>query len=517
MLLDRHKNKIRTAQQVRDLIGDHSRPNTVALCHGVFDVVHPGHMRHLAYARSHCDVLVVSVTSDRYVDKGPYRPHVPEELRVANVSMYDIVDYVVLNDAEKPLDLIRLLQPNFYAKGFEYSETARPGHTIEEAVVVAEYGGEVMFTPGDFVRSSSVLLEAHPPDIRYDRLKMVMDSAGVRFDHLYQVVQSFPTKHVHVVGDVIVDALVHVDVVGGPTKTPTISVRRGREECFVGGSGVVAMHLAAAGATVYLGTVVGADHDGEFVLDELESASVQVEAVVDNARPTTRKEAIVSEGYRLLKIDTVDNRSISDAQLDQLRASVSSFCFLRGSAVVYSDFRHGIFNQRTVPVLVDVLRGKKVLKVADSQVASRWGNIADFTGFDLITPNEREARFVLADQDSGVRPLASKMYDAANCGVLMMKMGERGVLTCTSGNHEDATSFFVLDSFADHVVDPVGAGDALLAYATLAATVDNRPAVASILGSMAAGCACELDGNLPITPEYVCGKIDKAREECGDR
>ena len=147
-------------------------------------------------------------------------------------------------------------------------------------------------------------------------------------------------------------------------------------------------------------------------------------------------------------------------------------------------------------------------------MASRWGNIAEFTGFNLITPNEREARFVLADQDSGVRPLASKMYDAADCEVLMMKMGERGVLTCTAADHEDAGSFFVLDSFADRVIDPVGAGDAFLAYATLAMLIDDRPAVASILGSMAAGCACEFDGNLPVATEYVVSKIDAAQEEC---
>ena len=69
-------------------------------------------------------------------------------------------------------------------------------------------------------------------------------------------------------------------------------------------------------------------------------------------------------------------------------------------------------------------------RVADSQVASRWGNITEFSGFDLITPNEREARFALADQDSGIRPLASALYDAAKCKLLILKLGDRGVLTC---------------------------------------------------------------------------------------
>ena len=73
---------------------------------------------------------------------------------------------------------------------------------------------------------------------------------------------------------------------------------------------------------------------------------------------------------------------------------------------------------------------RRGFRVADSQVASRWGNILEFKGFDLITPNEREARFALADQDSGVRPLAAKLHEEADCKTVILKLGDRGVLTC---------------------------------------------------------------------------------------
>ena len=127
--------------------------------------------------------------------------------------------------------------------------------------------------------------------------------------------------------------------------------------------------------------------------------------------------------------------------------------------------------------------------------------------FDLITPNEREARFALADQDSGIRPLASGVYDAAQCKLLILKLGERGVLACRNSNHESLDSFFVIDSFVDNLVDAVGAGDALLAYATLAMLVAKNDAVATILGAIAAACECECDGNVPISTENVRSKI----------
>jgi sugar/nucleoside kinase (ribokinase family) len=148
------------------------------------------------------------------------------------------------------------------------------------------------------------------------------------------------------------------------------------------------------------------------------------------------------------------------------------------------------------------------LRVADSQVATRWGNILDFQGFDLITPNEREARFALGDQDSIVRPLALNLYCQARCRFLILKLGERGIITYRAPD-PNVRSFFTVDSFADHVVDAVGAGDALLAYASLALVATGCPVIASILGSVAAALACERDGNTPIDREALLSRLDR--------
>jgi bifunctional ADP-heptose synthase (sugar kinase/adenylyltransferase) len=277
----------------------------------------------------------------------------------------------------------------------------------------------------------------------------------------------------------------------------------GRDD-YIGGAAIVAEHLRAAGADVTFSTVLGNDALKDFVLAGLAKSGVMCRPVIDSTRPTTQKNAIVAGGYRLLKIDTLDSRSISDETLASLCESISA---TPGDAVVFSDFRHGIFNRRTIPRLISAIpRG--LYKVADSQVASRWGNITEFKEFDLITPNEREARFAIGDQDSGIRPLASTLYDAARCKTLILKLGERGVLTCRSADHESLDSYIVVDSFAERVVDAVGAGDALLAYATLGKLATGSDSVATILGSIAAACACELDGNVPVTPANVVRKID---------
>jgi cytidyltransferase-like protein len=503
-LLDRYRHKIKSAQELRDIIGSRPRNKSVIMCHGVFDVVHPGHIRHLLYAKSKADLLIASITADHHITKGVHRPHVPQDLRAVNLAAFEVVDYVVIDKNPTPLENIRLIEPDYFAKGFEYTATGMPAKTAEEAEVVGAYGGEIIFTPGDIVYSSSNLIDLAPPAIKLEKLQILMERNGITFDKLRRTLDAMEGHQVHVVGDTIVDSYTHCAMVGGNTKTPTMSVLFERKVDYVGGAGIVAKHLAAAGGRVTFSTVLGEDSYRDFVIDDLRGANIEVNAVIDRSRPTVNKNAIVVGGYRLLKVDTLDNRSISDQILEDITRSVRD---VPTDAVVFSDFRHGLFNRRTIPQLVRALPDR-CFRVADSQVASRWGNITDFQGFDLITPNEREARFALGDQDSGIRPLASNLYDAARCRLLILKLGERGVLACCSADHESLDSFFVIDSFVDRLVDAVGAGDALLAYATLAMLAVGDAGIATILGSMAAALECECDGNIPVTADDLRSKID---------
>lgn len=473
------------------------------MCHGVFDLVHPGHIRHLVYAKEKADILVASLTADVHITKASYRPFVPQELRALNLAALEMVDYVIIDPNPTPIDHICRLQPDYFAKGYEYVDGGLHPKTQQEVDALQQYGGEILFTPGDIVYSSSHLIESGPPDIAIEKLMALMEAEGLGFHRLRQILEQFEGLEVHVVGDTIVDSLTYTTMIGGMTKTPTPSVRFDSRVDYVGGAAVVAKHLRSAGAEVKFSTVLGEDALKDFVLDDLASAGVEVLPIIDHTRPTTHKNAYVCGDYRLLKVDTLDNRSISDLQAEHIVANMTK---APARAVVFSDFRHGIFNRRTIPTLTQAIP-KGAFRVADSQVASRWGNILEFKGFDLLTPNEREARFALADQDTGVRPLAAKLHEELQCNTIILKLGDRGLLTSRNGREGDPRSFFVVDSFVERVVDAVGAGDALLAYATLSMLVDPSEVAASILGSLSAALECEAEGNVPIGPEDVLRKL----------
>ncbi len=501
--------KIKTVDELRKIIGPRPREKKVIMCHGTFDVVHPGHLRHLMYAKTKADILIASLTADAHIAKAHFRPYVPQDLRAINLAAFEIVDYVVIDPNPTPHENLRILQPDYFAKGYEYVDGGLHPKTQEEIEVLNSYGGEIIFTPGDIVYSSSQIIDLAPPNIRTEKLLMLLDGEGHSFQDLYDTLPKLRGIRAHVVGDTIVDSLTNCTMIGGMTKTPTLSVRFESRDDFVGGAGIVAKHLKAAGADVTFTTVLGDDAYRDFVLDDLESFGVKVNAIIDETRPTTNKNAVVAGGYRLLKIDTLDNRSISDKVVDQFRELISG---LETDIVLFSDFRHGIFNRHTIDPLVGAIP-PGAMRVADSQVASRWGNIIEFQGFDLITPNEREARFALGDQDSVVRPLATELHKRARCKTLILKLGDRGILTYRTRPEGDPRTFFVVDSFAGQVRDPVGAGDALLAYAALTIAATGNDVLASIIGSMAAGIECEYDGNKPVTPDSVIKKIADVERE----
>lgn len=505
----RHSSpKVRTVEEVAKLIGSRPRAKTVIMCHGMFDIVHPGHLRHLMFAKGQADILVASITADVHNEKANHRPYVPQDLRALNLAALEVVDYVIVDTNPTPIENIKCLQPDYFAKGYEYFASGVPPKTQDEITALESYGGEIVFTPGDVVYSSSALIEAAPPKLGLEKLLALMHSEGVTFADLRKAISSLAGLRVHVLGDTIVDSYSYCSLLGATAKSPTFSVKHERSDMFAGGAAVVAKHMKAAGAEVSFSTLLGDDFLKDFVLKDLAEANVICHAVVDHTRPTTHKERFFAGGHKMLQVDRVDNHPVSGKTLKEL---VDSTRRAKAEIVIFSDFRHGIFNRQTIgPLREGIAAG--ALTVADSQVSNRWGNILDFTEFDLITPNEREARFALADQDSVVRPLASELFRQAKCKYLILKVGERGIISYR-GPGPMPREFFTVDSFVERLVDPVGAGDALLAYASLSLKATGNLVIASILGSVGAAVACEHHGNSPVQVPQVEEKIDRIEKQ----
>ena len=178
---NQYSKKILKVSQIKKIIVDLPRKKKVILCHGNFDVVHPGHIRHLDYAKSKAEILIISITADIFIEKGSHRPFVPENLRAQNLAAFEMVDYVYIDNNQKPLKNLSILKPDYFAKGFEYAAGGLHPATKEEAKIVEGYGGQMIFTPGDVVYSSTKLLNLSQPKIEIYKLVDLMKRNKINF------------------------------------------------------------------------------------------------------------------------------------------------------------------------------------------------------------------------------------------------------------------------------------------------------------------------------------------------
>ena len=109
-LIKKYSYKIKSVNQLKKIVKENNNIKFI-MCHGVFDVVHPGHVRHLTYAKSKAEKLIVSITSDKHIKKGTYRPHIPENLRALNLAAFEMVDFVVIDKNPTPLSNIKSIKP----------------------------------------------------------------------------------------------------------------------------------------------------------------------------------------------------------------------------------------------------------------------------------------------------------------------------------------------------------------------------------------------------------------------
>ena len=271
---NKYKYKIRTINELKKILK--KKKKKTVLCHGVFDVVHPGHVRHLAHAKTKGDILIVSLTADKYIKKGVYRPHVPESLRALNLSAFEMVDFVVIDRNDKANKILLSLKPDFYAKGFEYSAKGLPPATKSEIAVVKSYGGKMFFSPGDYVYSSSKFLQNSLPRLSLEKLHVLIQNNKLDFDKIKNNFDNFKKINVHIIGDTIIDTYTRTNFIGGQTKTPTFSLLKQKEDNFIGGAAIVAQHLKEAGAKVTFTTVMGNDELQKFAVKNLKKHKIKL-------------------------------------------------------------------------------------------------------------------------------------------------------------------------------------------------------------------------------------------------
>lgn len=463
---------------------------TVAHCHGVFDLVHPGHIRHLEEAAALADVLVVTVTPDVFVGKGPGRPVFNERLRAETLAALQCVDGVAVNRWPTAVETIRMLRPDIYVKGADYEDAAADvtGMIDEETRAVLECGGRTHFTH-DLTFSSTQLLNAHfrvLDDTSQAFLQEVRDRHGAA--PIIDLLRSLADWDVTVVGDAIIDEYHYCRPYGMASKSSAVAAQLLHAESQLGGALALANHLAGFCGRVRLITCLGEQDSREELIRAGLKRNVEAHFVRRDDGPTVTKRRYVNP-FMIQKMFEVaffvdaPLPATSETRLIELIEEHSAGAKL----TVVADFGNGFLGERAIAAL----EAAPFLAVNAQSNAVNWGYnpVTRYPRADYVCIDREEALLASRDRFAPIEEVLEKLYGQLGARMFTVTRGPAGALV----RGPDRT--IAVPAFSKEIVDTIGAGDAVFALTAPLARLDVEPEVLGFVGNAVGTLAVGIVGN----------------------
>ncbi len=483
----------------------------VVQCHGCFDIVHPGHVRHLRYAKALGDVLLVTVTGDAGIRKGEGRPLIPQELRAENLAALDFVDWVHVDQHETAAELLEAVRPDVYVKGREY-ESNRDPRFQKERETVERGGGSVVFSSGDVVFSSTALIGAmeQSVDPSHARLAALHEREDLAGQRLFDRIARFRNQRVVIVGETILDTYVLCDRPDVAGESPIMTLRPLERRQYDGGAAVLARHAAALGARPVLVTALpdrGPSAEAARALcGRLSAEGVEVRAVRQDHALAEKQRFLVGT-QKVMKLDLVETPAIDAARLDELVGLASEAAGEHGGAdaAIIADFGLGLLSPGMVRRLSRALRPRA--RVLAGDVSGKRSHLREMEGADLLCPSESELREAYRAHGEGLPVVVWELLQETACASAIVTMGAEGLvafdrLEAPAGTDAERWASRVrgehVPALAPIAVDALGCGDALLSAATLTLASGGGLVQAGYLGALAASLEAQRVGNVPV-------------------
>lgn len=492
---------------------------TIAQCHGCFDIVHPGHIRYLEFARQQGDVLIVSLTGDAEAGTDGERPYISQEFRAENVAALMFVDYVYIDPSPTAESILAAVAPDVYVKGQEYEHSVDSAFLAEKAVVEG-YGGRIIFSSGEPVFSSTELVERLPQGDRQrsHRLRLVVQRHGITAEAIEETLGRFRNLRVVVVGDLVLDRYVLCDALGVASEFPMMSLAQRDERHYVGGAAIVARHVAALGARAFLLSAGGRDERTRKAVEVLDREGVESHLI--ESRPTiVEKIRYLADDAKLFKVDC-GARLPLDSVAERKAALLLEQQSKLADAVIFCDFGYGMITGGLLSRVLPTLRQN--VRVLAADVSGGRANMLHFKHVDLLCPTERELRLTLNDHDSGLSSAAWKALQQTQARHLIVTLEKRGLVVFERPGQDRRSPDWSgrlrseqLPSFADYPLDRLGCGDALLAASTLSLSAGSGLVHAAYLGSAAAAIEIAMLGNHPVDAARLADWLRGRRELAG--
>lgn len=430
----------------------------VGLAHGVFDVIHIGHIEHFREAKSHCNKLIISVTADKFVNKGPGRPVFNIKERVALLKSIIYVDDVIISNHETAIKSIIKIKPDVYFKGFDYKkiDIKSKNNLGKEISVLKKFGGKFLITHSKLKSSSKILNENYNFLKEDTKIFLKTINKGETLKKLTSTLLETKKNYYNILlaGEPILDYYTRVDLQGKSQKSSVISAAKIRTDKYGGGSILVANLLS------------------ELIddLDYLVNGNSKTAKLLKSYLSNPNKINLITTGDKRIKKLLIKERYIdkySNARLFQLNQNQKFFNLSENNLfqkiflekiknfkdVVIFDFGYGYFDKN----FSNLLKRKKNNFYINCQTnSSNYGYnlFSKYQKAEILCVDEAEFRLTVKNKDESVDNLISQNKKfLKNYKIFVVTSGAKGCYVLHKKKIEYIPTVF------ETTLDTTGCGD----------------------------------------------------------
>ena len=474
--------KIKTLKDLQRISAElKSNGKTIAQCHGVFDLLHIGHIKYFQEAKSMGEILIVTITPDRFVKKGPSRPAFNAKHRAEAIAALDVVDYIAINEWPTAIETINTLKPDIYVKGPDYKNLRGDitGNIKLEKKAIELIGGKIAFTSTE-VFSSSNLINNYLSE--NNDIKSFINN--IKNDHsyhdIYDYVEKLKELNVLIIGEVIIDEYVFCNSVGKSGKEPVMVSKKIRTEKYVSGVLSVANHISEFCNNIKVLSYLGKKNQYKDLINNNISGNITFEYIEKINSPTILKTRYIDD-YTKTKIqgiydinDEIINKYEEDKFIKLIDENINDY-----DLVIVVDYGHGLITPKIVKRLE---KESKFLSVNTqlNSFNSSFHSISKYQHADYVCVHSGELRHDYRNRYDSEENLMKDLYKRMDLKSLTITLGKKGSLMLNN------SVLIKCPAFASKIVDRVGAGDTFLAITSLCVVKKLPNQITLLLGSLMA-------------------------------
>lgn len=461
-------------------------------CHGVFDLIHVGHIKHFREAKKNADFLVVSITSDKYVNKGTGRPIFSENLRAEVLASLEFIDAVYINNYTTPTKLISLIKPDIYFKGPDYKDLKKDKtkNILKEISYVKKNGGKILYS-NDITFSSSNLINNHS-DYYNTKQKNFLNNISKKynFNFIYNKINYLKKLKILLIGETIIDQYIFGQVLGKSGKEPHLVLKEELNKSYLGGAAAIANHLSTFCKTIDFISLVGENKDYLSFIKKSFRRNIKANFLYKKNSPTIIKKRFIDNvsQNKLLGVYSINDKNL-DKNLEKKLINYIKKLAANCDLILVSDYGHGFISEKVSKVITS----RKNFVSLNAQVnASNIGyhSLRKYKKIDNLIINENELRHEMRDKTGNLEKMSFKLINDLKINNLIVTRGSNGAILIKKNSKP-----VYCPAFANKVIDKVGAGDAMLAVISLCMKAKIPGDLSLFLGSLAGATAVENYGN----------------------